>query len=263
MELSSLNEFLNKENTWTKRLLGDELFQKNRDIQQVEQEYNQDKYKKLLDCNLKSIKEAKFKQLGDDVKAETYLSLGDEIFKTDVLNSSTIYDSLIKSKVQQYASSYYCELGCGYGYNLSNLEGQVYGGEYSLNAVKIAESFGIDVKPFNYYNLDDYSLIKNDTTVFTVHSIEQIPNADCIMEGLARNRDKINYVVHFEPSYIEERANLIGLLRNKYIEINDYNRNLFSLIRSRTDIEIIEWRRDAIGINPLNSANLMVWRFKQ
>lgn len=262
MKLSSLNGFLNQNNIWSDRLLGYQPFQKKRDIRQVELEYNQDKYKKLLGYNFKKIKEAKVKEMGDDLQAETYLSLGDEIFKTNQLTSRTIYDSLIKSKVEQYASSYYCELGCGYGYNLSNLEGEVYGGEYSLNAVSLAQSFGIEVMPFNYYHLEDYSLLKQDTTVFTVHSIEQLPNAHSIIEGLHRHQDKIKYVIHFEPSYLEERTNLIGLLRNKYIEINDYNRDLFSIIKSRKDIEVIEWKKDIIGINPLNSANLMVWRFK-
>lgn len=59
-----------------------------------------------------------------------------------------------------------------------------------------------------------------------------------------------------------QRTNLLGLLRNKYIEMNDYNRNLWTILESRNDIEIIEFDQDVIGINPLNSSNLIVWKFK-
>ena len=51
----SINDYLNKENPWTARLLGLTPFQKNRDIQQVENEYNLDKYAKLLEFDFKHI----------------------------------------------------------------------------------------------------------------------------------------------------------------------------------------------------------------
>lgn len=49
MKPISINEYLNINNPWSNRLLGYTGFQKKRDIQQVENEYNLDKYEKLLD----------------------------------------------------------------------------------------------------------------------------------------------------------------------------------------------------------------------
>jgi len=53
------------------------------------------------------------------------------------------------------------------------------------------------------------------------------------------------------------------MLRNKYMELNDYNRNLVELISNNPAIEIVEQEYDVIGINPLNSTNVIIWKFKK
>ena len=265
MESIELNDYLCKENVWARRLLGLETFTKVRDLKQVEGEYNIDKYGTLLKYKLKTIEEYKVKEfeLGGALQdQETVFSLKDRLFKSKLSLARTIYYQIIKKKIEQYRSENICELGCGYGYNLSYLNGDVYGGEYAENAVTLAVQLGMDVYRFNYYESKDYSFIKPNSTLFTVHSIEQIPDAHCIIDNLSVQKDKINYVVNFEPSLIPERSSLLGLFRNKYIQLNDYNRNLFSILQSRDDIEVIEYEQDIVGINPLNSANLIVWRFK-
>jgi len=120
----------------------------------------------------------------------------------------------------------------------------------------------MDVIEFNYYEAADYAFIKPDTTVFTTHSIEQIPDATVIIDNLEKHKDKINYVVHFEPTVVRERTSLLGLLRNKYMELNDYNRNLIDVLKSRDNIEILELQTDVFGFIPLNSSNLIAWKFK-
>lgn len=265
MQSTSLNNYFNKENKWALRLLGYEEFKKDRTIDQVESEYNLDKYAKLSVLDLKTMEDYKikeFEQAGVHQEDETFFSLKDEIFKVRLSTSRMIYYSIIETKIERYSSDNICELGCGYGYNLSYLKGNVYGGEYSINAVKLAKKLGMEICQFNYYSQESYSLIKPNSTILTVHSIEQIPDATCFIEGLYVNKDKLNYIINFEPSIIPERSNLLGLLRNKYIEINDYNRNLFDILKAREDVQIIEYERDVVGINPLNSANLIVWKFK-
>jgi hypothetical protein len=120
----------------------------------------------------------------------------------------------------------------------------------------------MDVREFNYYESGDYDFIRPNSTVFTTHSIEQIPDATVIIESLEKQKEKINYVVHFEPTVIEERDSLLGMMRNKYLELNDYNRNLVSVLKNKKNIEILEFRTDVFGLVPLNSANLIVWKFK-
>jgi hypothetical protein len=46
------------------------------------------------------------------------------------------------------------------------------------------------------------------------------------------------------------------------MELNDYNRNLISVLRNRIDVEILEYEKDIFGLMPLNTANLIVWKFK-
>lgn len=265
MKSLSINDYLNKDNPWSQRLLGIVPFTKNRDILQVENEYNLDKYAKLLNHDLKTMEDYKVKEFelgGKNASSDMQISIGDDIFSTSVANARKIYYDLIKEKLKPYASEHTCELGCGYGYNLSFAGENAYGGEYSKNAVTLGRKLGMDVREFNYYDENDYLFIKEDSTIFTAHSIEQIPDARIIVNSLEKQRHKINYVIHFEPTYVEERYNLIGLMRNRYIEINDYNRNLIQVLKGNSSIEILELKHDVFGLVPLNSTNLIVWKFR-
>jgi hypothetical protein len=266
MEQISINQYFNVKNIWARRLLGLEDFHKNRDLSQIEKEYNLDKYAKLLVFDFKTVEEYKskeFEQAGlHPILGEIYIALGDDIFKTTVACARDRFYDLLKNTMIKYEAENTCELGCGYGYNLSFIGENSYGGEYSINAVSIAKKIGLNVSQFNYYNEDDYNFIKPETTVFTVHSIEQLPDATLVINFLEKQKNKIKYVVHFEPTVVNERSTLLGLMRNKYMELNDYNRNLISILKSREDIDIIELKTDIIGLIPLNTTNLIVWKFK-
>ena len=78
-----------------------------------------------------------------------------------------------------------------------------------------------------------------DAVVYTSHSIEQIPTLDdSFVHGLIRRAPRL--VVHFEPCYDDQDdKTLIGLMRRRYIELNDYNRNLLGLLRSVGTIEAL------------------------
>ena len=262
----SINDYFNSGNAWTKRLLGLTPFQKNRDINQIENEYNLDKYARLLEFDFKTAAEYKakeFEQAGlHPINGEIFISKGDEIFKTSVEEARKIYNDLIRTKLLKYSSENICELGCGYGYNIETLGSNFYGGDYSSNAVKIGKKIGLDIQEFNYYEAADYDFIKPQSTIFTTHSIEQIPDANVIIDNLEKQKSKINYVVHFEPTIVNERSTLLGMMRNKYLEINDYNRNLISVLKGRKDVEILELETDIFGLVPLNTTNLIVWKFK-
>lgn len=269
MKKVSWSEYLSLSNPWTKRLIGLETFSKKRNLEQIELEYNQDKYGKLLDFDFDDIERYKVKELefaGVSDSKKVFISLEEELFESNLGLGRSIGYTMMLDVVKKYSSDSLCELGCGYGYNLSYLRRSlgldVRGGEYSQNAVTIGNKLGVDVNRFNYYEIDDYKIIKDQSTVLTVHSIEQLPSAQCFLDGIEANKHKVDVVINIEPSYLVERNSLIGILRNRYIELNDYNRDLFSLIKSRNDIEIIEYERDIFGLNPLNSASLVVWKFR-
>ncbi len=169
------------------------------------------------------------------------------------------------------------ELGCGYGYHLWTLSKayprlRYLGGDYSANAVRLAGRLyrdhpGITVRQFNFYD-EAYALIgevgPGPATVVTIHAIEQLPTARPFVDALVRTRSKIRDVLHFEPLYdSEDPTSLLGALRRRYAEVNDYNRDLLAELRRRPEIEIVEMRHDVLGLNPLNPTSVVRWRFRE
>ncbi|HZO93395.1 MAG TPA: hypothetical protein VFB22_06460 [Candidatus Baltobacteraceae bacterium] len=262
----SLNDYLSARSSWPRRLLGWEPYAVRRDEDHVGREYDRDRYAPLLDPPPASIEECKrreFELLGMPPEKPEYFSLGEEIFVAPVATLRQLWYATIAEAVQRRrGAGPLCELGCGYGYNLTYLGADAYGGERSENAVALARRFGLDVAPFDYYDRDSYALLRPRTTVLTVHSVEQLPDATPVIEGLAARRDAIDAVIHLEPGFLPERETLLGMIRNRYNELIDHNRNLVALLRARSDVEILAFEADVFGVHPLNSTNLVVWRFR-
>jgi len=265
MRTVSLNEYLNAENVWTQRLLGLSQFSKSRNLNSLEKEFNVDKFGPLSTADCQSIQEYKFKEIefaGRKLTDETVISIGEELFKVGFHEALYLFYNLIYSKLAPYLTEKLCELGCGYGYNLSNLKGYVYGGDFSPNAINIARRFGLNVRLFNFYEPLDYEFIESGSTIFTLHAIENVKDASLVINNLSMVRHRINHIVLFEPAFIEERSTLLGVLRNKYNRINDYCPNLLTEIKLRNDIEIVELEQDLCGFNPLHPVNFIVFKFK-
>jgi len=70
-------------------------------------------------------------------------------------------------------------------------------------------------------------------------------------------------VVHIEPCYEHYSiTTLLGMLRRRYVEINDYNRNLVSALKSSERagrIRLLEERPVVFGRNPLFPVSVLVW----
>jgi hypothetical protein len=193
-----------------------------------------------------------------------HFSLGQEIFEGDSLNRYAIKDAIINNVIARYGTGPVCVLGCGFGESTTRLvtPRQKYGGELSASGVECCHRLGLDVVQFNYYHVTDYQIVRPSSTVLTVHSLEQIPDATCFLEGLRSVRQNVEFVVNLEPTWLAERPGLVGYLRNRYMEVNDYNRNLYAVLRDAPDVEILEFAPDVFGQVPLNSATLLVWRFR-
>ena len=69
--------------------------------------------------------------------------------------------------------------------------------------------------------------------------------------------------VFIEPCYEHcDDSTLLGLLRRRYIEVNDYNTNLVTLLREQSDtgrVRILDERKAAFGHHPLLAASVIVW----
>ena len=260
-----LNDYLSDKSNWPRRLLGWEPFQVDRSAAHVSGEYDEDRYAPLLkleytraeDCKI-----AEFELLAMRQDDPMFISFGEEVFRTDVRTARIVWYSMILSTVRRFASGRVCELGCGYGYNLTLFGDGSYGGEFSPKAVQLAHRLGLDVAPFNYYERSGYSLIRPGSTVVTVHSLEQIPKASMFVDHLRTVRENIREVIHLEPCFLPERKTLLGMIRNRYNELIDHNHDLVSTLRARSDVEILHFEPDVFGLHPLNSTNVSVWRFR-
>lgn len=70
--------------------------------------------------------------------------------------------------------------------------------------------------------------------------------------------------MHLEPSYeLYGTDDLMGQMCRRYIEVNDYNRDLVGAISRRDkDIRIVGQTPGILGWNPFNSLALIHWKFK-
>ena len=265
----TLNDYLSVKSNWPKRLLGLEGFHLERTADAALAEYDEDRYRPLVLDEAKSLEELKlreFENLGMLPDEPHFYSIGEEVFVSPLRMVRTLWYSIILEAVKRFAQGSICELGCGYGFNLSLLKNagfaDVYGGDFSSYAVGLGAGLGCDISQFNYYDEGDYVLIKEGSTVLTVHSLEQLPSASCFLSNLVKVRDRINRVIHIEPTFLPERSSFFGLIRNRYNQLIDHNHDLVELLRARGDIEILHFAADVFGLHPLNSSNVIVWKFR-
>ena len=99
--------------------------------------------------------------------------------------------------------------------------------------------------------------------LFTRHSVEQLPQVKSIMPTFGKYKDRIAEAVHLEPVYelIDKRSTL-GLMRQAYTLMNDYNTDLLTTLNSMR-VRILRTEIDLIGANPLNPTSLVQWKFAQ
>jgi len=105
--------------------------------------------------------------------------------------------------------------------------------------------------------------IPDGSLVYTSFALQCIPLVgESFVGALCARRPAV--VVHFEPAYEHcDQKSLLGLLRRRYIQVNDYNTNLITLLheqQGRGSIEILEERPAVVGPNPLLPASVIVWR---
>jgi SAM-dependent methyltransferase len=269
MKELSLDE-LPRWSPWPKRLLSLEPWSiPVRDSRKIEKEYNVDKYGALLrhfgdaHPSAEEVRQAQFDLSGD---TQLCVSKGLRLYTCPLTDARNMERQLVLDALRSHATDCQSivELGCGYGFNLSLArsqypEKQVCGGDFSDNAVTLGKHLGLDVRHFDFYSESSYeflSELSQPILVFTCHAIEQIPDATLVVKNLCRFSKVIRRVVHLEPSPELHGDSLLGMMRRRYIELNDYNRNLLSLVRPfNATIE-----PDILGINPLNPTSRIEWQ---
>ena len=242
----------------------------------VEAEYNADKYASCLSY-LSSNPDA----TPDDLRAFEFgrddetvcISRGGRLLTCTVGRARELYVDLLMETMAAAitASASVVELGCGYGYNLARLAerfpGVEYrGGDYSANAVEIARMLygntdGLTVEKFDFYETP-YALLDGlpePIVVFTLHALEQIPQSGPVVDALIAAGDRIGSVFHFEPVHDSGDDSLLALMRRRYDELNDYNRDLVTELRARPSARVLRLEADALGLNPLHPVGIAHW----
>lgn len=222
------------------------------------------------------MQELRAQEIGIVQSAKTCISRHGKLHLTTIADARRRYSQLLLNTLTPWIkrSAVVLELGCGYGYNLWFLrrhfpEKQFIGGEFASNAIEIAARLfqrnqGVQVWPFNYYDVR-YSIVERlegrPFVLFTSHSIEQLPSAAHVVKMMAALENLVA-AVHFEPITELNDGSLLGLLRRRYTEINDYNRDLLICLRQQSGIVVTQSRYDELGANPLNPTSIVSWRRK-
>jgi hypothetical protein len=169
------------------------------------------------------------------------------------------------------------ELGCGWGRNLfyflhSGICRGAVGGEYTPEGLKLGElikdQFNLPIE-FHYFDFkhpgQEFLKKVENKVVFTHNSIEQVNflPKDTVL-SLAAASPKV--VIHFEPVYeYRDKVSLLHFLWKRYTEMNDYNRNLATVLRElekEGKIEIIFEQIHYLGLNAFNPGSIIAWRPK-
>ena len=98
--------------------------------------------------------------------------------------------------------------------------------------------------------------------MYTAHALSQLPSARHVIDALAEQADRITAVVNIEPMAPLYDDSLLGLMRRRYLEVNDYNRDLLDELRRRTEVEIVQTRPNIFGQNPFCPVSAVEWRFR-
>lgn len=197
-----------------------------------------------------------------------------------VENSSEYWDyyySFLICQLKKYINSddTLIELGSGWGRNLfylytHSLYGKGIGGELTTEGIDSANVIASHYQlPITFYKFDynkpsKFFLSKmKGAAVLTQNSIEQIPNikASTLLK-IAQACPKV--VCHFEPVY-EHNANptMFHLMCRRYTEMNDYNRNLLSVLKQLEQkgyLQIIKEQQNVIGTTAFNPCSIIIWK---
>ncbi|MGE0734875.1 MAG: hypothetical protein AB7G15_11435 [Alphaproteobacteria bacterium] len=267
---------------WPVRLLGLKNFaQPKRDVAKIEQEYNREKFAACLDLYRKSG--------GTMDPVALRFSIGNRAMDNErdavwqgrlvIARQDEMVDRLFETLDAAIAgpaakSRSIVELGSAFGANLWHLAKifpgkRFVGGDYSDNAIALAELLykdrnDIRVGKLNFYDAryPIMDTVEGPATVFTSQALEQLPSTVPFLDALTRHRDKIATVIHLEPANDLHDTSLLGLMRKRYLELNDYNRNLVSELKRRPDIRILDIKKDIFGFHAFNSLSLVVWEFR-
>ena len=167
------------------------------------------------------------------------------------------------------------ELGAGFGSKLLALASRepfvhlpLIAGEYtrtgqaliSLISATLKKAVAVGHCDFRTLRVAEMS-IPQDALIFTSYAAHYVPELSTdFVAFLSQFRPRA--VVHFEPCYEHYPENsLHGLMCRRYVQLNDYTRNLASVIehsRERKEIDV-RTTKNVLGSNPFLPISVIEW----
>lgn len=279
-KLVELNDIV-KYSPWPARLLGIEKWeQRKKDAEEITREYEHEKWGPLL----KKVKESKGYITVDDINRWVFgdlpdiaCAVGNNFEVMQPYDAYLRYLEIVRSTLEKYSPvKNLVELGAGYGSILLPLsmmksfeDTKIFAGEYTKSGVELidilAKADGINLNcsncDFNANPITEMDIPEGAVifTSFATISVSKLRND--FIENLCSYNPSV--VIHFEPCYEHnDITTLIGQMRHRYIEINDYNTNLISSLytaQAKNLIRLVDEKPIVFGNNPFLPASIVSW----
>jgi hypothetical protein len=283
VKISSLDE-LAKFSPWPARLLGlTPWATREKTPDEIEREFGKEKWGALLE-RFKADPDARLEDVdrwaaGDSV-ATTLASVDQHIVEMSPDESHEAYIAFIENALVPYLpASALVELGCGYGSVILGLARKAafqdmpyFAADVTTTGPELAQMLAAresihlttghaDLKSPSITDLQ----IPKGALIYTAYAAQYVePIDNTFIEGLLALAPSA--VVHVEPVYEHcDPSTLLGLLRQRYIQANGYNRNLSTILHDHEalgSLEIIHESVPGFGPNPLLAASVIAWKPK-
>jgi hypothetical protein len=271
---------LAKYSAWPKRLLGLEPFGvRHKSEREVLREFQDERWGPLLDraqnLGRPALAEIEGIVAGPAVDAPCYLEGAFYLANQKQMLAAhlDLYADVLEPHIE--GATCFVELGAGFGSKLLGLASRepfsripLAAGEYtesgcaliSLLARQLDKQVNVGRCDFRTLTIGGFE-IPEGAVIFTSYAAHYIPEMPMDFVGFLR-RLKPRAVVHFEPcyEYFDEQS-LHGLMCRRYMELNDYTRNLGAVIeaaRRQGDIAV-QVRKNVLGSNPFLPLSIIEW----
>lgn len=246
--------------------------------QEVLREFNAEKWSIILE-DITSDKKINLHEIDKKIEAfDTispimykngfYLASGKEVFDMHL----EVFDKVISKYISKNCAL--VELGAGYGSKILNLsikkkyrDVKLFAAEFTengCNAISELSSRMNKEVQVGYCDLKkqiikNISIPKNSIifTSYALHYVQKLP--DSFIDFISSFEPKI--VLNFEPCYEAHDDSSYGSLCKRYIELNDYNINMFTVLKNAHDKGLIKMkmRKNIIGGNPFLPISIIEW----
>jgi hypothetical protein len=272
---------LPRHSPWAARLLGAEPWAKrSKSKNEVLREYEAEKWGGLIRRVRDQAAPVRFTDVeawADEGTVTEVVSAGDDLMLLSVQEARSRYLDIVAASLAKYfPAPALVELGAGYGSVLVRLAGRApfcggrimgadltASGQALLQHVAAAEQLPIEVGACDLAAAPITTLaVPPGAVIFTSFSACYLPRVEPAFFAAITSLQPAA-VVHFEPVF-EHYApdSLLGLMRRRYVEVNDYNTNLWTALHHEAAsgrIRLLEDTPLIFGQNALLPASVLAW----